>query len=229
MDSHNHLRQRAHAPKHLTAVALVATAATSVLLAGCGSSGAATDTASAERVAAAAPSFPVWTCEDFGSEDRATLTVVNQSSVQVTLRAPKPADCAPWSGTMTPGQVNAEGAIAPGESRTVALAYDGLTDVSGTTQRTRLGIEVYLSSTKSAWAGASPTMEFIRSTDQSGKYIWRKINLFVPATTPGVEAGRYECSTTIALPRIGGVAHQGAFQCAGLTDPSATLSVRDLR
>jgi len=109
------------------------------------------------------------------------------------------------------------------------MAYDGLADVSGTTQRTRLGIEVYLSKSASAWAGASPQMEFIRSTDKGGKYIWRKINLFVPATKPGPEAGRYECATKIALPKIDGVAHQGAFQCAGLTDPSATLVVSDVQ
>jgi hypothetical protein len=216
-------------PARLVALALAASA--TGLVAGCGGSGATSTADTAARQAAAAPTLPAWTCEDFGSDDQIAIRFTNQSSTQVTLRAPKPADCAPWSGDKTPGQVNAEGAIAPGSARTVTMDYDGLADETGTTQRTPLGIEVYLATGKSSWVGAMPNLQFIRSTNEKGRYVWRKINLFVPAKKPGPEVGRYECSTTIRLPTAGGVAHEGAFVCAGDlvlgSKPAAIFTVRD--
>ncbi len=215
-----------------TPVAAAALACAIAVTSGCGSGEPAADTSTTAREAsAAAPTFPAWTCEDFGDDDQVAIRFVNRSSVQVTLRAPQPADCAPWSGDKTPGQVNAEGALAPGDTRVVTMSYDGITDSAGTTQRTPLGIEVYLATGKSSWAGAKPDLQFIRSISKEGKYVWRKINLFVPATKPGPEVGRFECKTAIRLPTAGGVAHEGVFECAGNlvldSKPAAVFVVRE--
>ena len=148
---------------HRIPISMIALASAAALVAGCGSGEPAADTSTTTRAAsAAAPIIPAWTCENFGSDDQIAIRFTNQSSTQVALRAPQPADCAPWSGDKTPGQVNAEGTIAPGASRTVVLAYDGLEDASGTTQRTPLGIELYLSDDESAWSVARPDFRFVR-------------------------------------------------------------------
>jgi hypothetical protein len=217
-------------PARLIALALTASAAG--LVAGCGGSGATStaDTA-ARQAAAAAPTFPAWTCEDFGSEDAISITFVNESQANVTLRAPEPGDCLPWSGSLTPGQVNAEGTIAPGASRTVVLAYDGLEDASGTTQRTPLGIELYLSDDESAWSVARPDFRFVRSVDREGRYIQRKVVLFVPSDGPGQVIGSEECSAVIQLPKVAGVFQEGVYSCAGKLvlgeqPPAGTFTVR---
>lgn len=223
-----------HSPlvTYRTPVAAVALACAIAVTAGCGSGEPAADSAGAPREAsAAAPTFPVWTCEDFGDDDQVAITFSNESSTQVTLRSPQPAACEPWSGNRTPGQVNAEGAIPPGGSRTVTMSYDGLTDSPGTTQRTPLGIEVYLPTGRSSWVGAMPKLEFIRSVSKKGRYTHRQINIFVPATNPGPEVGRYECSATTRLPSAGGAAYVGVLTCSGKlvldAEPAAVLVVRE--
>ena len=217
---------------HRTPISMIALASAAALVAGCGSGEPAADTSTTTRAAsAAAPILPAWTCEDFGREDAISITFVNESQANVTLRAPEPGDCLPWSGTLTPGQVNAEGTIAPGASRTVVLAYDGLEDASGTTQRTPLGIELYLSDDESAWSVARPDFRFVRSVDREGRYIQRKVVLFVPSDGPGQVIGSEECSAVIQLPKVAGVFQEGVYSCAGKLvlgeqPPAGTFTVR---
>lgn len=220
---------------HVSVIALALAAPAAALLAGCGDSGASAGSTSADAAtraaSGAAPSYPAWTCEDVGREDAVSITFTNESKANVTLRAPEPANCLPWSGTLTPGQVNAEGAIAPGASRTVVLAYDGLEDETGTTERTPLGIELYLSEDASAWSVARPDFRFVRSVDREGRYIQRKVVLFVPSDGPGPVIGSEECSAVIQLPKVAGVFQEGVYTCAGKLvlgeePPAGTFTVR---
>jgi len=152
-----------------------AAALTLVMLGGSGALGASTS-----RTTAPKAQYPAWTCASKGSNDIGPIDVKfrNTTGWSLTLTSPKPADCAPWMGSQTPGQVNTAGYI---ETKTFPLLYDELADLPTTpgsdagTWRTPLGITVHVGD-----VAFKPGLALLRVTNAKGLYTTRAIVIRTP-------------------------------------------------
>jgi hypothetical protein len=193
------------------------------LAAGCGSSeDATTRSASASPV----PIAPPWNCSEgvYLDDELIKLDYINKSSQRIVLRADQPKDCAPWGSSLNPGQVNATGAVEPGASQLVTLAYDGLTDEPGKTVATpvRIAIRV-LGATPSSWSATTPDLVLVRTVDGSGRYTRR--NLFLRRD------GRDSCTGGVPINTLSPPKLVGVFDCRGdeqySSEPPAELVIND--
>ena len=123
-----------------------------------------------------------WTCdspEGFNDFGPINVRFRNTTPWSISLASPKPADCAPWIGAQTPGQVNVAGSIT---DQTFPLLYDEMADsnpdpfASTDTFRTPLGITVHLDGAGSF----TPDLALLRVVDPLGRYLTRGIVIRTP-------------------------------------------------
>ena len=187
-----------------------------ILAAGCGGSAdAGTPTAESAggattRAAASVPTGEPWTCpdpvmiDDLHPDATLDITYINKSSKSFVLRARQPGQCAPWGSNNNPGQVNATGVVAPGESQRVKLSYDAFTtDRTGTTRVTPLPITINaLGDNAAASAVTDPGIALLRVVGGDGKY--RARNFFIK------QGGSDSCKGTVPISTL---ALTGTFDC----------------